>query len=171
MEVGIFSNYDVSDQLMSEIPIAANINSGTNPSYTLAGNFLADFPQFNVACTGASPSIPATLSQKFIDMANSSVSYSKYGEIWSYCMGLYVAHFCTMYLFAANGVDSTQGIVGHAKPVMLQTSKAVGDVSAGYDVNSIADDLKGFGSFKMTTYGQQFATFAKMAGIGGAYVR
>ena len=85
-------------------------------------------------------------------------------------MGLYVAHFCTMYLNASPTSTTPQGIVGHAKPALLQTSKSVGDVSASYDAGSINDDLKNFGSFKMTTYGQQLATFVKMAGMGGMYV-
>lgn len=163
----------ISDQMMAEIPAATNVNSGTNPTYTLTDNFVVDFPQFVSVCTAtapAVPTIPTTLSQKFIDMANASISQSKYGEIWSYCMGLYVAHFCTLYLSASQGSASVNGIVGHAKPIMLQTSKSAGDVSASYDVGSISDDLKNFGSFKMTTYGQQLATFARMAGMGGAYV-
>lgn len=160
---------ETNDRLAAEIPAALNVNSGVNPTYTL-DNFTADFPQFTTVCTGDSPAVPTTLSQKFIDMANASLSYSKYGEVWSYCMGLYVAHFCTMHLNASQGATTANGIIGHGKPVMLQTSKSVGDVSASYDPSSVSDDFKNYGSFKMTTYGQQLITFAKMAGMGGMYV-
>lgn len=154
---------------MGEIPAATNTNSGDNPDYAIS-NFTADFPQFQTVCAGTSPTIPTAVTQKFIDMANESLSYRKYGSAWSLCMGLYVAHFCTMYLNASPTSTTSQGIVGHAKPTLLQTSKSVGDVSASYDAGSINDDLKNFGSFKMTTYGQQLATFVKMAGMGGMYV-
>jgi hypothetical protein len=85
-------------------------------------------------------------------------------------MGLYVAHFIAMSLNASQGATTASGIVGHAKPIMLQTSKSVGDVSASYDASSVSDDFKNYGSFKMTTYGQQLITFVKMAGMGGMYV-
>lgn len=170
---GMFGDYSSTNQLMSEIGPASNVNAGSNPSYALT-DFLTDFSQFTSVCTAAAPAtptIPTTLSQAFINVANTSLSYGKYGELWRLCMGLYVAHLCAMFLYSASGGTTAQDIIGHSKPILLQTSKSVGDVSASYDTGSIADDLKGFGSLKMTTYGQQLATFAKMAGMGGAFVR
>lgn len=148
--------------LISGIAAASNLNSGTNPDYS-KDTFLSDFPQLKVSCTAtgdASPAIPDALLTKFISMANASLSFSKYAENWSYCMGLFVAHFCTMYLDASK--DSS--------PSGLVTAKSVGDVSVSYDVNSIADDLKGYGTFKSTKYGQQLSTFARLAGFGGMLV-
>lgn len=160
---------EISDKMMSKIPAAANTGNGSNPAYALS-DFTADFPQFAKICTGDNPTIPAALSQKFIGIANSSLPSSKYGEAWKYCMGLYVAHFCTMFLSSTRGDSSAQGILKGAQPMMLQSSKGVGDVSESFDTSSAADDFKGFGSLKMTAYGQQLATFAKVAGMGGALV-
>lgn len=169
---GIFGDYSSTNLLMSELGPASNVNAGANPSYALA-DFLTDFPQFSAVCTAtapATPTIPTTLSQKFINMANSCTAYGKYGELWSYCMGLYIAHFCTLFLTSTQG-QTTGELVEASSATAPITSESVGDVSATYDVNTISDDLKGFGTFKLTIFGQQYATFAKMAGMGGAYVR
>lgn len=150
------------------IAAASNLNSGVNPDYAKS-DFLNDFPQFTSSCTtadGQTPAIPDVLLQKFINMANASISFSRYAENWSYCMGLYVAHFCTLFLSASSGENPSAS----ASPALMVSSKSVGDVSVSYDVNSIADDLKGYGTFKSTTYGQQLATFARLAGMGGMTV-
>jgi hypothetical protein len=159
----LFAGWSSSDYLLSQIPVAANLSAGANPPYA-ASDFLTDFSQFE---TAYGSTLPQTLVQKFIDMANGSLAYGKYAEVWSYCMGLYVAHFCTLYLSASQNSSDASGLVSSAEPLLLKTAESVGDVSVSYDVNSIADDLKNFGSFKATAYGQQLATFAKMAGVGG----
>jgi hypothetical protein len=161
------SGYNMTDLLLSEVPKAMNANSGANPDYS-ANDFAIAFPQF--ANFIASEAIPAALLTQFITMANASLSYSRYGEIWFRCMGLYVAHFCILFLRANNGGSSIAGLVAAADPVSLKTSKSVGDVSVSYDTNSIIDKLKGFGTFLTTIYGQELATYAKMAGMGGALV-
>ncbi len=45
----------------------------------------------------------------------------------------------------------------------ILTSKSVGDVSGSY---TVLDDLKGFGAFQLTRYGQQLITIAKVIGSG-----
>ena len=156
----MFSDWSSNNLLMNKASLAANLGAGANPQYAYM-DFLNDFPQFADKInlnSGASPTgISLSLLQKFIDMANASISFSKYAEVWSYCMGLYVAHFCSLYLSATLSAD----------PLLLKTAESVGDVSVSYDVNSMADDLKNFGTFKATSYGQQLATFAKMVGAGG----
>ncbi len=161
MSMSFFTN----GKMAAEIPAAANTGSTSNPDYELS-DFTTDFPQFKDVCT----TIPSSLLQKFLSIANSSLSSSKYGEAWRYCMGLFMAHFCTMFLSSTKGSSTPQGILAGAQPVMLQSSKSVGDVSESFDTGSATEDFKGFGSLKMTTYGQQLITFAKMAGMGGAYV-
>lgn len=168
----IFGDYSSTNQLLSEIAPASNINAGSNPSYALS-DFLASFPQFNSVCTAtapATPTIPATLSQTFINVANSSLSYGKYGELWTYCMGLYVAHLCTMFLDSSQGTTTGELIEASSASAPI-TSESVGDVTASYNTNAMMEDFKGYGTFKLTKYGQQLATYAKMAGMGGAYVR
>lgn len=145
-----YSLTSASGVLLSEVSTAANLNSGSNPAYTTS-DFTTDFPQFNSAA------VPDSLLQKFIGMANASLSYSKYNDVWSYCMGLYVAHFCALLAKSMKNGDAAG----------VQSAKSVGDVSVSYDTDAIASDLNGFSTFKATIYGQQLATFAKMAGTGG----
>lgn len=166
----MFGDYSSTNKLMGEVAPASNVDSGSNPDYTL-DIFVADFPQFSSVCTGDTPAIPATVSQIFIDAANSCLSYGKYGEVWRLCMGYFVAHECIIFLQAKPSSATTANLVGSATPPMLKTSKGAGDISVSYDVNSIAEDFKGLGTFKYTTYGQQLATWVKMAGMGGAYIR
>jgi hypothetical protein len=146
-----FTAFSSTGMLLSEVSTAANLNSGSNPAYT-DSDFTSVYTQFST--------IPSTLLQNFISMANASLSYSKYSEAWAYCMGLYVAHFCESFSKAAKSGD----------PNGLKTAKSVGDVSVSYDVGTATEALKGFGSFLTTTYGQQLAQFAKMAGMGGMLV-
>lgn len=169
----IFGDYSSTNRLMGDIAPASNVGGGANPDYALT-DFLTDFPQFSSVCTATdpgTPTIPTTVSQTFIDAANACLLYSKYGDLWRLCMGYFVAHECTMFLRSAPSSSTAANLVGNSAPPMLQTSKSVANVSVSYDVSSIADDFKGFGTFKYTTYGQQLATWVRMAGMGGAYVR
>lgn len=161
---------DSNAMLMQDMALARNLSTGGNPDYSLT-DFLADFPQFsNQTVGGGSPmimsSIPETLAQKFITMASAALAYSRYQDNWSYCMGLYVAHFCSLFLSASAGTTPS-GVASAAAPKSILSSKSVGDVSASYDTNAVVGDLEKWGSFKSTTYGQQLSTFANIAGMGG----
>ena len=84
-------------------------------------------------------------------------------------MALFVAHFATLYCQSAGGNDSTaQQIASQGKATGIMVSKSVGDVSASYQ--AIADDLAGWAAWKLTIYGQQLATMAKMYGMGGMWI-
>lgn len=152
---------------MTDAAAAQNLGSGESPDYVVS-DFISDFPQFGANGSLIS-TIPQTLAQKFINMASASLSYSKYQDLWSYCMGLYVAHFCTLFLMASNGA-TPENVASKGAPASILSSKSVGEVSASYDIGAIAGDLEKWGTFKSTTYGQQLATFAQIAGIGGAVV-
>lgn len=159
---------DSQAMLAQDIVLAQNLPTGGNPDYSLT-DFLADFPQFSNQ-TAETPeimsNIPETLAQKFIAMASAALAYSRYQDNWSFCMGLYVAHFCSLFLSASSGTTPA-GVASAAAPKSILSSKSVGDVSSSYDTNSVAGDLEKWGSFKSTTYGQQLATFSNIAGMGG----
>lgn len=161
---------DSNAMLMGDFLAAQNMPTGSNPDYELP-DFLGDFPQFGTTNSDTGQvslmsAIPGTLVQKFIAMASASLSYSRYQDNWSFCMGLYVAHFCSLFLSASSGTTPS-GVASSAAPKSVLSSKSVGDVSASYDTNAISGDLEKWGSFKATAYGQQLATFASIAGMGG----
>ena len=74
---------------------AANIGQ-TQGNYTVE-QFQADYPQFFSTDTGG-PLIPSTMLSEIISMANASVQPDKWLESWRYAVGLYVAHYSTLYL-------------------------------------------------------------------------
>jgi len=143
---------------------------GRNPTYTI-NDFYAQYPQFFEPEDPVNPSavptplVPMEIMQAYIDLANDSISYSLYGNsLWKICMGLFIAHFLTLYLQTSDDPLSggTTGLI---------SSKSVDSVSVSYDNSAITSDMKGFGMFKATSYGEQLVTFAKMLSVGGLYVR
>lgn len=154
------------DALVQQIiSAAANIQTGSNPAYGV-NDFLSIFPQFNFEEDNYTDII-----QMFIDMANANLQYGRWQSKWKYGMSLYVAHFYTLYLETQTGLNNTLGrIVANASAQFPKTSKAVGDVSVSYDVNSITGDLPGFGMWKSTTFGIQLASIARLLGKGGMFV-
>lgn len=112
----------------------------------------------------SNPLVPTFMLQDIINLAHASLQFSVYREAWLICMGLFVAHFATLYLQTMNDplAGDTAGLVA---------SKSVDSVSVSYDNSAITADLQGFGEFKATTFGLQLATYAKMMTTGGLYVR
>lgn len=52
----------------------------------------------------------------------------------------------------------------------LQSSKSAGDISVSYDFSSIQEDFAGWGAYKLTAFGQQFVTLARVYAMGGMVV-
>ena len=78
--------------------VAANVpQPGERGNYT-AEMFQTDFPQFYSAGDPPTPLLPDAMLQTFINQANDSVLPSRWGSMWRYAAGLYVAHFAAMYL-------------------------------------------------------------------------
>jgi hypothetical protein len=160
-----------TQKLTADKAKASNMPYGGNPAYA-STDFLSFFPQFTAVCTATGevpPQVPDALLQNFIDRANASLSYSKYFENWTYCMGLFIAHNITLFLSASQSTTAT-GIISGAEPVKPTTSESVGDVSASYDTSVMTDDAQGWGMWKTTSYGLQLIAYAKLAGMGGMLV-
>ena len=145
------------------IAAASNIRGGDNPSYT-AETFLALYPQF-------ADKVPAAFLGMYIGLANASLSYKRYFDAWEMVMGLFIAHFCTLYLQTAVEPDSTAAEILAAGELRgLQTSKSVGGVSYSYDYGTALAGLDEWGGWTTTAYGLQLATLAKLYGKGGMVV-
>ena len=150
--------------------VASNIISGTNPSYTVE-DFTSMYPQFGPD-TNDNYLVDPVILQIYIDLANACVIQARYKSSWQLCMGLFIAHWVTLWLQGTTQPGSSAAKVialGEAKG--LRTAKSVGDISTSIDYNAVAQDLNGWAAWKLTNYGQQFATIAKMVGKGGMYVR
>lgn len=133
---------------------ASNIKIGENPDYTNV-TFLNFFPQFK-------EKVPDEVLKSFINLANANINIARYKSFWNMAMNFYVAHFLTIYISECQRLG--------ANSVGMITSKSVDGISVSYDTASIMNDLDGWGGYKQTSFGIQFATIAKLAGLGGIYV-
>lgn len=144
--------------------IASNIREGDNPEYTIE--------DFRNAMPAFTPEIiyDAAL-QGYIDLANEIVQYARWGNLWREGMRLVIAHYCTLFLQQPHDVGMTEAeIVNAGKVQGSVTSKSVGGVSVSLDNSTAVSDLQGWGTWKLTTYGAQFAQLAKMVGKGGMFI-
>jgi len=175
---------------------ASNIRGGDNPPFTV-DDFKAIYPQFweqvpapIVSDPGAEPDgiaaeapdsqsdyilkpfVPDEVIEMYVEFAHACVSIGRYRKSWKMCMGLFIAHFLTMYLQTLadpeNASPQSLAIAGQTKGLMAQ--KSVDQVSASYDFSHVMQDLDGWGAWKLTAFGVQLATLAKAYGMGGMRV-
>ena len=164
----IYSN-DTIENLKAK---ASNIVDGTEGSYTEA-MFYEDYPQFKKTGT-AGGFVPASIMAVFIRMANATVSESRWFETWRLAAGLFVAHYVTMYLRQNKGnnagsANATQAADSGAL-VGVVSSASLGDASVSYDTSAATQATQQWGQFNLTTYGQQYASLARLYVLGGSYV-
>ena len=142
------------------IAAASNIRSSdNNPEYTM-DNFLTMYPQFK--------DVPEVVRKAWLKMAMNCLQYDRWNDLWEMGMGLYIAHFLTLYLQSSTPEGaSTQQIINAGLSRGIATSKSVADMSVGYDFGPVASESAGWGTFSQTVYGQQFVQLAKVAAMGG----
>jgi hypothetical protein len=111
------------------------------------------------------------IMQMYLDLANVCLQESRWRSYWKIGMGWFIAHFLTLYLQSATNADSPAAqVISAGQARGLQSSKSVGDVSVSYDFSTAMNDLDGWAAWKLTIFGQQLATAAKLTGKGGMYV-
>ena len=119
----------------------------------------------------ASSLVPEAMLDIFIGQANDSVLPSRWGSMWRYAAGLYVAHFSAMYLKTwSDGSASAAGVAASAGQPGAVKQATMGDTSISYDNTAITAGTEKWGAWNSTQYGQQLVTMARMAGMGGMYV-
>lgn len=173
----MYINGTDSEVVASQLAAAAsNLLIGTNPAYQVS-DFLSVYPQFGTT-TPIAPAIvgtaivPVPVIQLYIDLANASIKQSRWHSAWAIGMGLFVAHFCTLWLRGSASVDDSKDAIidaGYTEGII--TSSSVDGVSYSMDIATASNDLEGYAAWKSTSYGIQLATFAKMYGKGGMGVR
>lgn len=146
------------------ITSASNIRCGDNPAYTL-DDFFGFYPQFKDI-------VPDVVVNSFLELANNSLQYRRYFGQWKFCMSLFIAHFLTLYLESVsdNDTPSADEVISSAAVRGIVTSESVSGVSYSQDVSTITNDLNGWAQWKLTKYGVQFASIAKLMGKGGVLV-
>lgn len=147
---------------------ASNVKGGANPPFTL-DDFKTLYPHF---FGGDVPAVPDAMYASVLTMAHGAIKASRYKSAWRLCMGLFVAHFITLYLesAASGGGDGGGGVVESGKTKGNISSMSVDGVAVAFDSSQTLSDLDGFAGWKSTNYGVQLATIAKMYSMGGMYV-
>lgn len=147
---------------------AAAANIGQSQGNYTAEQFQQDFPQFFNA-DGVSL-VPETMLSEIINMANACVQPDKWLESWRYAVGLYVAHYATLYLrpYAESSPTATQAAASGAL-VGVVKSATLGDSSVSYDTSALTKGTENWGDLNATTYGQMLANRAKLIGAAGSY--
>lgn len=148
---------------------AAAANIGQSQGNYTAEQFQEDFPQFYTA-EGTSL-VPASMLTEIINMANACVQPDKWLESWRYAVGLYVAHYATLYLrtYAQSNQTPQQAAASGALVGVVQ-SATLGDSSVSYDTSAVTKGTEDWGDLNATTYGQMLANRAKLIGAAGSYV-
>ena len=108
---------------------------------------------------------------EILNMANASVQPDKWLESWRYAVGIYVAHYATLYLrtYAESSPTAAQAAATGAL-VGVVKSATLGDSSVSYDTSAVTKGTEDWGDLNATTYGQMLANRAKLIGLGGSYV-
>ena len=161
---------NVDARVVAITATASNVLPGTNPSYAMS-DFIAVYPQYGPDADD-NYLVPTIILQMYIDLANACVKQARYRSYWPICMGFFLAHFATLYLQGtANSGSPAEQVIEAGRAQGLTTSESVDGVSVSTDYSTIAASLSGWAAWNLTGYGQQFATIAKMVGMGGMYVR
>lgn len=126
--------------------------------------FLMYYPQFNEI-------VPPHVIEMYIKQANACILKNRWHSMWLNGIGLYIAHYLTLWLRSNAPAGSSAAQVaetGMSKGAI--SSKSVDGVSVSYSPTNAQSDLNGWASYKDTLFGEQFATMARMVGKGGMYV-
>lgn len=150
------------NDLHSLIADASNLKIGENPEYTLE-DFFSFYPQFQ-------DQVPDAIIQSFICLACANINKKRWHRSWRFGMALFVAHFLTLYVKTCGTEDEPLTNLASGNVRGIQTSKSVDGVSISYDVSAVLSELDGWGSYKLTEYGIQLLTMARLLGKGGMYV-
>lgn len=162
-----FTNNATIDML-DQYKASSNIITTDNPPYDLV-DFSSAFPVFPIGEGGGA--IPTYVFNLFLDMANAAIKEERYKTSWKFLMGLYIAHFLTLYLRTQQGDASAQNALAGSLPTGLASSKSVDGLSISYDFTWANDsDFEGYGTFKQTEYGQQLITLTKPFGHAGMWI-
>ena len=109
---------------------------------------------FAASCALASisvgaPLIPPNVLSNLLLSAHDTLQASRLGPRWSYCMGLYLAHHCTVYLWA-QADPSTIG---------LKTGEHIDEVAERWSYAELVSKLTiNAKAYTLTTYGQLLLT-------------
>ena len=112
--------------------------------------------------------IPQFVLQSYINLALACLAQPRWLAQWQFAMGLFVAHYLTLYLRSEGNYGSTAASLaasGLERGVVV--SKSAGDVS--WSMQQVID-AEDWGTWGETSYGAQLVSMAKVVGSGMMYI-
>ena len=114
--------------------------------------------------------VPSNAVELFLQDANNSILQCRWLDKWEYGVCLYIAHTFTLYLRNYKpSNDTAQGAAATGTVQGLVSSSSLGDTSISFENGGIMTGIARWGVLASTSYGQQYASMARMVGIGGMY--
>jgi hypothetical protein len=162
-------------QFFGVIGRASNIVPNNISVYTVE-MFMEDFPQFTNQNNTVDPPtytslIPQTILAQFIEMANNAIQEARWFTKWRYAMGLFIAHYATLYLRAySDGSPNAQTAAASGTVLGPVKSAALGNSNVSYDTTAVVKATEEWGAWNSTTYGQMLVTEARLVGMGGSFI-
>lgn len=140
------------------------ITAISGSTITLSANATANGTGVSLTVWNAPP-VPFAAVLAYIYIASASLVQERWQELWTFAMALYVAHFATLLAkeLTAAAIPNTGQLAAQGLAFGIQVSKSVHDVSVSYQP---VGGLESWGSWNLTTFGQQLATYAKVIGSG-----
>ena len=172
--VGMLGYTNNAYMMMETFRGSSNVILTDNPEYTLE-MFQKVFKNFcieggTIEPEDGSEKIPTEVFNLFVGMAQASIKKDRYKSNWEYLMGLYIAHNLFLFLKASQGDPGATSALSSYLPFGIASSKSVDGLSISYDCLGSQEDYAGYGTWKLSMYGQQLITLTKIYGHGGMWV-
>lgn len=172
--VGMLGYTNNAYMMMETFRGSSNVILTDNPEYTLE-MFQKVFKNFcieggTIEPEDGSEKIPIEVFNLFVGMAQASIKKDRYKSNWEYLMGLYIAHNLFLFLKASQGDPGATSALSFSLPFGIASSKSVDGLSISYDFLGSQEDYAGYGTWKLSMYGQQLITLTKIYGHGGMWV-
>lgn len=143
---------------------AANIRDSANPPFTLE-DFKEIYPQFK------GEAVPEAVLIMYMELAHNAIKEARWHSYWKMAMGLFIAHFATLWAMGtADAASTAADVVSAGEARGLVASKSVRDLSVSYDFSAVLSGLDDWAAWNMTKYGAQLVTLSRMISKGGMQV-
>lgn len=151
------------------LPSYTLITSAAGSTVSLSNNAIAS-KTGDTFSVYVAPFVPLPIINAYIALASASINQARWQEQWAFAMALFVAHYLTLWLQTQGNPATTAGQIAAAGIAKgFQTAKAVDKVSVSQE-NIFGEAFADWGSYQLTSYGQQLITLAQLAGYGPMYV-
>jgi len=150
------------------IPGGATIIAISGTDITISADTTAAAGAGQTIAIFTNPLVSLYVMNLYIALASASLLQARWGDSWVFAMGLFVAHYCTLWLRSDGGVYTTAGEAAASGVQQgIAVSKTVGPVSK---TMSLLGGLESWGTLNLTSYGIQLASMANIVGMGPIYV-